>query len=99
MDNEHYQDHLLAYIDCLGFSERISHSSQGSDFINVLTTLRSFSNFQTEFNIDTKKHEHGQTTNFCPSISAFSDHIVISYPISDMITGHNISIEAILFAL
>jgi hypothetical protein len=74
-----YQNHLVAFVDLLGFSEK----SFVNDDIKTYTLelVKSLAAARSEFAIKTEKKENGTSTQVIPAISTFSDHVVISYPI------------------
>jgi len=75
-----YEPHFTAFIDLLGFAE----ASIGADDITrskVLDFLLSIASARGEFNFESTPSENGSTTIIRPTISTFSDHIVISYPL------------------
>jgi hypothetical protein len=75
-----YEEHFTAFIDFLGFSEASTKSDHNTR-LEVLDLLVSLSLLRGEFDIKSTDHGVGTTHHLKPSISTFSDHIVISYPI------------------
>jgi hypothetical protein len=73
-------EQFTAFIDLLGFSEA---SSDTDDFTRarVLALLMNLSSARSEFAFNSTPLENGQRVEIRPTISTFSDHIVISYPI------------------
>ena len=81
-----FEEHFVAYIDFLGFSEASKNTDEAKknqilDLLNSLSTLRG------EFSIESDVVENGRRFNIRPAISSFSDHIVISYPIKAVADG------------
>lgn len=75
INDPEYQEHIIAFIDLLGFKEIIKKNDE-TDFLKVYSLLKSFADSKMDSDI----HENGSITNFRPSINTFSDHVVISYP-------------------
>jgi hypothetical protein len=75
-----YEPHFTAFIDLLGFAEA---STGGDEFTRakVLAFLMSISSIRSEFNFQSSPAENGTAIQINPTISTFSDHIVISYPL------------------
>lgn len=81
-----YEPHFTAFIDLLGFAE----ASTGGDAFTrakVLAFLLSISSMCGEFDFQSKTLENGTTIQIRPTISTFSDHIVISYPLKRIATS------------
>ena len=75
-----YEQHFTAFIDLLGFAE----ASTGGDEITrtgVLAFLLSIASVRGEYDFQSRAVENGTTILIKPTISTFSDHIVISYPL------------------
>ena len=76
-----FEPHFIAFIDLLGFAEA---STGGDDFTRakVLAFLQSISSIRGEYGFQSEAVENGTTIQIRPTISTFSDHIVISYPLN-----------------
>src|SRR5579872_898035 len=75
-----FEPHFTAFIDLLGFAE----ASTGGDDVTrakVLAFLLSISSIRSEYGFKSEAVEAGTTIWLQPTISTFSDHIVISYPL------------------
>lgn len=72
------EEHIIAFVDLLGFRERISQKGEKADEEpkQILSLLTDFMALRGEAELNTKEN----SLSFRPAISAFSDHIVISYP-------------------
>lgn len=95
-----YGEHFTAFIDLLGFSE----ASTGTDEFTrakVLSLLLSLTMLRGEFEVRSTPQAGGTTTVVKPAISTFSDHIVISYPISQILetTGFDASQMALIILM
>lgn len=81
-----YEPHFTAFIDLLGFAE----ASTGGDEITrakVLAFLLSISSIRSEFDFQSRQVENGTTIQIRPTMSTFSDHIIISYPLKSIATS------------
>jgi hypothetical protein len=75
-----YEDHLVAFIDILGFRDAIGDEHRAANFLKMLKALAEYNdNFELEF----KPAANGRdrSTAITPAVTAFSDNIVISYPV------------------
>lgn len=77
-----YQEHIVCFVDLLGFSEA-NYNNEVTKH-KVLDLLMSLATSRGDFNINTKTEKHGHSTTIRPAISTFSDHIVISYPVNSL---------------
>jgi hypothetical protein len=76
-----YEPHFTAFIDLLGFAEKSTGADEPTR-AKVLAFLLSISSARGEFNFQSAPMENGSRTILIrPTISTFSDHIVISYPL------------------
>lgn len=78
-----YEEHFTAFVDFLGFREAAQQSDE-TQRAGLLQLLRSLSLLQGEFSATKNVDEHGTTHYIKPAISTFSDHIVISFPLSTL---------------
>src|SRR5258708_3493441 len=78
-----FEPHFTAFIDLLGFAEA---STGGDDFTRakVLAFLLSISSIRSEYDFKSEAAENSTSIQIRPTISTFSDHIVISYPLKRM---------------
>jgi hypothetical protein len=81
-----FEPHFTAFIDLLGFAEA---STGGDDFTRakVLAFLLSISSIRSEYDFKSEAAENSTSIWITPTISTFSDHIVISYPLKRMATN------------
>lgn len=70
-----YKDHIVAFIDLLGFKEAIKSGKQ-NDILELLTKFAAQKKFTSAI------HAYGELQTFDFDIHAFSDNIVISYPLN-----------------
>lgn len=81
-----YQEHIICFVDLLGFSEAsYDNETTKHQILNLLTSLASF---RGDFGINTSPEEHGHSTTIRPAISTFSDHIIMSYPTKNLKEHH-----------
>lgn len=78
-----YEEQFTALIDFLGFAE-FSRKNDETIRAKVLDLLVRLSELRGEFDFKVKTHEAGISTSSRPTVSTFSDHIVISYPLKPM---------------
>jgi hypothetical protein len=77
-------EHLVAYIDLLGFKEAIKNNTQEDEIFKLLKSFQ-------EATGNSKVEDSGDA---CLGVSVFSDHVVISVRIKDMTyQGRSCSIE------
>jgi hypothetical protein len=78
-----YEEQFTAFVDFLGFSEA-SEETDDNTRLRVLELLRSLSALRGEF--DMKSWVDGTATqyNYKPTVSTFSDHVVLSYPLDPL---------------
>lgn len=88
-----YEEHFTAFIDFLGFREAAQREDE-TKRLEVLALLRSLSTLQGEFAATSTPHESGTVQYVKPTISTFSDHIVISYPLRAIKEQIGLSTEA-----
>ena len=81
-----YEPHFTAFIDLLGFADA---SSGGDEFTRakVLAFLLSISSMRGEYDFQSEVLENGTRIQIRPTISTFSDHLVISYPLKRIAAG------------
>lgn len=81
-----YEPHFTAFIDLLGFAEA---STGGDDFTRtkVLAFLLSISSIRSEYEFKCEAVEGSRSIWIKPTVSTFSDHIVISYPLKQIAAG------------
>jgi hypothetical protein len=76
-----YEDHFTAFVDFLGFRE-VSGSVDDGRRLKILELLRSLAALRAEFDFQQSPQESGGTQlRITPSVSTFSDHIVVSWPL------------------
>lgn len=78
-----FEPHFTAFIDLLGFAEA---STGGDDLTRakVLAFLLSISSIRGEYSFQSEAEGSGTRIQIRPTISTFSDHIVISYPLKQI---------------
>ncbi|HEU5047867.1 MAG TPA: hypothetical protein VFT64_08500 [Rickettsiales bacterium] len=76
---EEYQDHIILYIDLLGFKDAIRSNKEIIDIIEELLTI--IAGIKREYQIE---EIPGNMIEMNPAISTFSDHLVVSYPIAPL---------------
>ena len=69
---------LVAYIDLLGFSSIIGRANQ-ADAAEILQLLREIQDQRAEFSAEQKTEGSTTSSWVTPAISAFSDHVVLSF--------------------
>jgi hypothetical protein len=90
-----YEEHFTAFVDLLGFSEA-SAEVDDETRSQVLELLQSLSGLQQDFSAITEQLPTGGTRHQVrPSISSFSDNIVISFPL-EPITSQTSPIEVVI---
>lgn len=82
-----YKEHIVAFIDLLGFKHAITTFERQQE---ILELLQLFSRVTRDFDIQKNQTENSTTYNISPTISIFSDNIVISIPIQDDIPNFGI---------
>jgi len=98
MKDIEYKDHLVGFIDLLGFAE-VSAKDDEKTRLRILAFLASLAQFRGEFDIQSTPTQSGGTsTQVRPAVSTFSDHIVISFPLEEVWSGLGSSTAA-LFTL
>jgi hypothetical protein len=81
-----YKEQFTAFIDLLGFSEASRELDEAARRA-VHTLLLSLANMRSNFAVATEPAEEGSTRYWVtPTISTFSDHIVISYDLEALRT-------------
>jgi hypothetical protein len=81
-----YEEQFTGFVDFLGFSE-VSKKTDEATRLQVLALLLSLAALRGEFNIESTAQEIGTQSFIKPAISTFSDHILISYPLSAISAG------------
>jgi hypothetical protein len=84
-----FEDQIVLFLDFLGFGEA---SVQFDDNLQsqLLALLQSIAGLRSEFEVDAEHREDGSSQyRVRPTISTFSDHIVISYPFERIKMGDN----------
>lgn len=82
MDNVDYAeltDHFVLFCDFLGFREKVSKPEAMQD---LLQALQSLARMAGDFEIEKRIEKGVEYAQYRPSVSAFSDHVVISSPLS-----------------
>ncbi|MDF2939687.1 MAG: hypothetical protein K0R66_329 [Gammaproteobacteria bacterium] len=99
MGQPEYQDHVIAFIDLLGFSEALSNEAE-HDFQKILELVTKLSHSKSDYQAITEHREDkGKLIRIFPAISSFSDNIVISYPIEAVKKDTNLDITLILMQI
>ena len=77
-----YEDQFTAFVDFLGFRE-VSRSEDDGRRLKILELLRSVAALRAEFDLENSPREGGSAQlRITPSVSTFSDHIVVSWPLA-----------------
>jgi hypothetical protein len=92
-----YQTHLTAFIDFLGFSEETFEEEERIE--GILNVLRGLSEIRSDAGINWEGQPGKSAFSLQPAISSFSDHIVISYPISQIRSISDADREGLSLAL
>lgn len=80
-----YEEHIVAFIDLLGFKDAVNANRQ----VEILKLLQLFIKLRNEESkINSIKFEKQETYNISPAISVFSDNIVISLPVKNELPNH-----------
>ena len=88
------EERIVAFIDLLGFSASVTNTSKTPEQLkNIREILERFQDMVTNYNIAVERVTNGMDL-FCPTptISAFSDSIVISYPCAEMCISKKLTI-------
>ena len=89
---DEFPEHIVAFVDMLGFANAVM---SGEGATHIVQLLRSLKEISGDFWIETKKMDDGSARSLVrPAVTAFSDSIVISYPIQ---AGGIEIVTAILF--
>jgi hypothetical protein len=78
-----YEQHLTTFVDLLGFSETSFSDPKKTDAL--LQLLQRLSHFQSEAGTDWLGEKGASAFIVRPAISSFSDNIVISFPLSQVL--------------
>lgn len=74
--------HLVAYMDLLGFRSAVAAPTDLAQAL-ILTALKEFKAAEQNFEIKIEPRGEGERTTYVrPGISAFSDHLVMSFDFS-----------------
>lgn len=78
-----YEDHLIAFVDFLGFREAdYQNDNLRRIILDLLTSLAAGSgSFSTE---EIQQNNDLKGIKIRPAVSAFSDNVIISYPVNEM---------------
>jgi hypothetical protein len=76
-----YEEQFTAFVDFLGFEE-ISKKTDDNTRQSVLNLLISLSGLRGDFDVQSTKQDNGTLISIRPTISTFSDHIVIMLSIT-----------------
>ncbi|HEX4371251.1 MAG TPA: hypothetical protein VH019_07880 [Rhizomicrobium sp.] len=90
-----YEKHIVAFVDFLGFREALQQGGRADSILDLLTTI---SGFQGDYFSQQIPVENGRSFNLRPAISAFSDNIVISYPL-DQLANNQIDLGIVILFL
>jgi hypothetical protein len=77
------QEQLVAYIDILGFNDATRNAS-ASDRTQIISLLKSLAAIRGDYFARSRQLESGRQFQMRPAVSAFSDNIVISFPLRDL---------------
>lgn len=80
------EDHIVLFLDFLGFS----NASVQADLTTqdtLLQLLHTIGGMRANFAREVTPNESGHTISYQPAISTFSDHIVFSFPVSQLSFG------------
>jgi hypothetical protein len=85
-----FEEQFTVFIDLLGFSKAVKKidattPAGKSTILEILDLLSSLSELRGEFELKSEGSEYGIKTVIKPTISTFSDSIVISYPLKPTI--------------
>src|ERR1019366_4505768 len=79
---ENYGDHIIAFVDFLGFKEALRDPERTE---KLLRLLKHVAELKGEFSIQSKDDgSGGKQTLVRPAISVASDNVIISYPASEL---------------
>ncbi len=76
-------EHIVLFLDLLGFSEASIQQDKARQ-AEILTLVQEIATWRREFEFHLEVHERGITTQLGPTISTFSDNIVISVPLDGL---------------
>jgi hypothetical protein len=80
MNNEQFENHLVAFIDILGFRDALRDKENLNTFLGLIA---GFVNLNSNFAMHVENREDkSQIIKLRPSITAFSDNIAISYSLT-----------------
>jgi hypothetical protein len=85
-DINEYKEHVVAFIDLLGFKHAVTTQRQHE----ILELLMLFSKVTCDYFFEAKQVENSTTINVLPSISIFSDNVVVSIPVTDEVPNFGI---------
>jgi hypothetical protein len=83
MSDLNYDDHLVVYADFLGFKDETFDDTPRTE--KILRMLATLASLESDFSIEIKTRGSLGAVKIQPAISAFSDHIVISFPLRGMV--------------
>jgi hypothetical protein len=86
MDDPKYEEQFTAIIDFLGFRE-VSKATDDSKREQILMLLQSLAAMRGEFDLNSKFLVNGFVTSVRPAITAFSDHVLVSFPLESIADG------------
>lgn len=76
-------EHLTLYVDLLGTSETI-RSDNDTKTAALIELMKRVASLRGEFDLMTESVEEFTSSRIRPTVSTFSDHIVMSYPVEDL---------------
>ena len=94
MTEAKYEEHLVVFIDLLGVREASYDDKTTQE--NMLKLFTELATWSGEFSIRVKPQENGNSIQVRPAVSTFSDHIILTYPISSL-KEHNIDWAVLIF--
>ncbi|MDX1922694.1 MAG: hypothetical protein SFW65_06170 [Alphaproteobacteria bacterium] len=93
------EEHLIIYIDFLGFAEATVEWDD-KKAKQIIKLLHDLANLRSEFKLIKTERSDGHSIEMRPTVTTFSDHIVMSYPIEKLqILGGENFIEITLFMI
>lgn len=91
MGSSTFQKHLIVYIDILGFSNSVQDNEKKYELLNLVHSWKSHEKQYNKCDIKIKKTPIGEEITIPYVSSAFSDHIVISYPL-EILAASNVDL-------
>jgi hypothetical protein len=76
-------EHLIVYFDLLGTRDAIKSPGEAK-MVALIELLKRFASLRGESNLRMETVEEFHLSHIRPTVSTFSDHIVMSYPVEDL---------------